>query len=62
VHNVHNPFGRTNTQQANLRGSPKAAIQGTSSKKIHVGHVVTTTPDHERVKANKWPTETARKH
>jgi hypothetical protein len=46
VHNVHAPFGRTNTQLP-LPGPPQAAIRGKSSKKIQLRHVVTTTLGHE---------------
>jgi hypothetical protein len=34
VHNVHIPFGRTNTQGRPSPGSPKAVIRGSSSKRI----------------------------
>lgn len=57
---THSLAGRS-LDERTLPGSPKAAIRGNSSKKIRLGHVVTTAPDHERVKANNCPPETARR-
>jgi hypothetical protein len=61
VHNVHTPFGRTNTRRAHRARPAEAAIRGKSTQMIRLRHVVTTTRDHERVKANNWWPETARK-
>jgi hypothetical protein len=51
------PLAGQTRDERTLPGSKQAAIRGISSKKIRLGHVVTTTPDHERVKANNWPPE-----
>jgi hypothetical protein len=52
--------GQTHDERT-LPALQKAAIRGRSTKKIRLRHVVTTTFDHERVKANNWPAETAKK-
>ena len=57
VHSVHTPFGRTNTRSAHPAWSQRAAIQGRSSKRIRLRHVVTTTQGHECVRAINWPQE-----
>jgi hypothetical protein len=47
VHNVHTPFGRTNTRGAHAASFAEGSYRGRSSKKIRLGHVVTTTLGHE---------------
>ena len=55
------PFGRTNTRWAPSSGLSEGSYSKKILQEICLGHVVTTTLDHERVKANNWPTETARR-
>ena len=55
VHNVHAPIGRTNTRGAHSARFAEGSHPTKMPGKIRLRHVVTTTPDHERVKANNWP-------
>jgi hypothetical protein len=61
VHNVHTPFGRTNTQRVHSVWLAVSSHPTRIPKKTHLGHVVTTIRRHERVTAANWPPETARR-
>jgi len=52
--------GQTRDERT-LHGSQQAAICGRSWKRIRLSHVVTTTSGHERVTANNWPPESAKR-
>ena len=47
VHNVHTPFGRTNTRSVDSVGFAVSSYPRNISMKIQPGHVVTTTLGHE---------------
>ena len=47
VDNVHTPLAGQTRDERTLPGSQKTAIRGSSSKRIRLRHVVTTTLGHE---------------
>jgi hypothetical protein len=48
------PLAGQTRDEWTLPNSQQAVIRGRSSKTIRLGHVVTTTPGHERVRATNW--------